>query len=770
MASARSMAERERCQLRALLELTQRVDIDGARASAAREELERTLEEVQKSQFGAGTRVPMILSHDRAWKSGGGAGCKHSSKTTSITPSVPMLVWDARARVSAMEADDATLEEVRGFVIEKRNLMLPFANRRAGASPLWDGGVSHPEWESSSSLEKYSLHTPAFAAASIVDGEAFTLNADNIERILHWHPQGAWIADGARYGFGILSDGAVRRQEGKNPDVTVDEARQVTEWIEKQIDRGKTVPISDAEARGLIGLFVSPTAVAPKTGEIGKIRPCHNMSSGGERSVNSSINFDPLNPIGLLQLDSVVACLRHMRLLHPERKIKIAKCDLKEFFRQIPLRRRDMARLAQRWNGVQHIHTAFTFGGRSAPHVCSVVTNALCDEMARLGFYCQCFIDDCVVIGYEDEIDRAVTELRRLFADFGLIENIERYVAPTHEVAVVGVWFNTETMQVGITDEKRAATLLLLRSAVSKDKVSVEDLRELGGKLTFLSAVVPLGRCYSAFVWRLAGSSRAPGNIKKNVTRNLQEAVAWWIDVLEKRRFTIADMLLGTPSAPLYIISAVTSDACDWGFGGVSETHRYWIQGQWLIEELVKDATINIRECFGVLLMVAALAQTGILSGTILVFQTDNECTMWSVNKGHSKKHVLNFIVTAFAVLQERYRFLIVMKHIPGVLNVKSDGISRNADLCSLGLGPDSRWTRLETPTSVRRLLLLALELQQQRHVLTFPIDRTREWVTLRDFVLDGMTTPCGGIESLSMPWVAYRDTLVLTADPPRTV
>jgi len=76
-----------------------------------------------------------------------------------------------------------------------------------------------------------------------------------------------------------------------------------------------------------------------------------------------------------------------MRRMEPTRKIRIAKLDMEGFFRQIPLRRRDMARVTQRWNGVMNVHTAFTFGARSAPHVCSVVTNALCDEMARLGHF-----------------------------------------------------------------------------------------------------------------------------------------------------------------------------------------------------------------------------------------------------------------------------------------------------------------------------------------------------------------------------------------------
>ena len=336
-------------------------------------------------------------------------------------------------------------------------------------------------------------------------------------------------------------------------------------------------------------------------------------------------------------------------------------------------------------------------------------------------------------------------------------------MAPTHAVAVVGVWFNTETMEIGIAEEKRTATLRLLQAVVSGTTVTVDQLRELGGKLNFLSSVVPLGRTYASFVWRLAGNSHAPGRVKKVVNRNLREAVHWWIDVLENRRFSIADMMLGTPSSPLFVISAVRSDAADWGFGGVSETHRWWIQGQWMIQELVPEAPINIRECFGALLMVIAMAQTGVLSGTILVFETDNECTMWGVNKGHSKKHVLNFLVTVFAVVQERYRFLIVMKHIPGVLNTRSDGISRNANLCSLGLGPGSRWKRLEIPTKARRLLCIALEQLQSRHVLTFCPDHPQEWVTLENFVVDGMSTPHARDWRLPMPWVAYRDTLALT-------
>jgi hypothetical protein len=356
-----------------------------------------------------------------------------------------------------------------------------------------------------------------------------------------------------------------------------------------------------------------------------------------------------------------------------------------------------------------------------------------------------------------------VEELRRLIDAFGLMENKEKYVASTHEVAVVGVLFNSKTMTVGITEEKKASTLLLLRQAVSGKTITVGDLRVLGGKLNFLAAVVPFGRSYCSFVWRLAGDASGSAFKTKNVTGNLRCAVQWWIEVLQGKRFTVASMLLGTPGSPLYVVSGVSSDACNWGFGGVSETHRWWIRGQWWESELVPDAQINIRECFGALMMVAAMAQAGVLSGTILVFQTDNECTMWGVNKGHSKKHVLNFLVHAFNVLQERYRFVIVMKHLAGVLNIKSDGLSRNVSLASLKLLPVHGWSEIVVPSAVRQLLKLALDNMQHSHVLALTPSATQPCATLETFVVRGMRTPTAVETARSIPWVAFRDTLALT-------
>jgi hypothetical protein len=197
--------------------------------------------------------------------------------------------------------------------------------------------------------------------------------------------------------------------------------------------------------------------------------------------------------------------------------------------------------------------------------------------------------------------------------------------------------------------------------------------------------------------------------------------------------------------------------------------HKFFMQDVWRTGEVVDKAQINIRECFGTLCWVAALAETGVLSGTVLVFETDNECSVWGLNKGHSNTPVLNFLVVAMHVIQERYRFLLVMKHIPGVLNVLSDRLSRKWEPSRLRLSPATGWRRLQTPSSVRRLLVTALTSSSTGHVLDVrSVKPAPVWISLDSFVLESMLPPSAMASNLSIPWIPYLDcsSAPTTAEP----
>jgi hypothetical protein len=100
--------------------------------------------------------------------------------------------------------------------------------------------------------------------------------------------------------------------------------------------------------------------------------------------------------------------------------------------------------------------------------------------MAARGFFCPCFIDDFIIVDYSDRIDAAVVALRQLIVDFGLTENVDKYVAPTTQLAIVGVWFDFLAMTARVTTEKAAAlSALLLKYVKRAEKITVELLRQL---------------------------------------------------------------------------------------------------------------------------------------------------------------------------------------------------------------------------------------------------------------------------------------------------
>ena len=686
--------------------------------------------------------------------------CRGSKRTRTVTPSLALLVNDVRCRCQLLLAVSAAdMITASGNVAVRRHS--PFSTTPHFATPLWDATACSSQLEQADGGE-FSPYTPAFSNASVVDSVAFPLRPDVMEHRLRHHPHRAWLANGSRWGFSLMSDGAVRKQELFSPHFTPAETIQVEKWFQKQHSEGKVTTVVATECERMEALFISPTSVAPKSGGApGEIRVCHNMSAGGQRSVNAGICFEPLEPIGLVTLDCVVTRIRHLRQQRPGVRILAAKCDLHQFFRLIPLRKRDMCRVAQRRGSDISLHHSFSFGGRSAPHGCAVVTNAISDLMAQRGYFCPCFIDDFIIIDYDDRIDSAVLALRQYITDFGLTENADKFVAPTTRLAIVGVWFDLETMVVGVTAEKSAALACLLRQVADTDAVTVELLRKLGGKLSFLCPITPFGRCYTAPFWRMAGDANSPGHHHRRVTLPLRRAAHWWMEALLGTRFHVTDMLLGiSPESPLTVTSAVTSDASDWGFGGVSETHKLFVVGRWTQQE-VEAWRINIRECAGILMVVAALAAR--FTGTVVVFESDNECAVWAVNKGYSRHPMLRIIVAALYAVQELFRFLVVCKHIPGVKNVISDKLSRG-QLPAASLPQEGRgWSELPIPLSVRQLPGPGPYKSQQVHGLAATVGELLDLESRisSDSVVHDMKPLSQLVSHHRIPWLPYRDTVV---------
>ena len=124
---------------------------------------------------------------------------------------------------------------------------------------------------------------------------------------------------------------------------------------------------------------INPFGLIPKRQQPGKWRLIVNLSSPRGASVNDGISAElcSLKYTGLNE--AVAMCQR----LGPD--CLLAKIDLKQIYRVVPIHPEDWHLLGMQWQGQVYLDTALPFGLRSAPKILSALANVLLRAMASKG-------------------------------------------------------------------------------------------------------------------------------------------------------------------------------------------------------------------------------------------------------------------------------------------------------------------------------------------------------------------------------------------------
>ena len=531
---------------------------------------------------------------------------------------------------------------------------------------------------------------------------AFPFATAKWPRELLRHPSRSVVFNGSIFGMALHCsldhraltevDSSCRRSESRHARFTAEQRQAVTAWMEKSAKLGLVV---DAESTVAAGIPVrwSPFTVVQKksvTGAPTEYRVCHDLGEFGG-NVNRFIDFEPLNPIGLLSLETVVTRLRYLRLRHPNESLWGAKVDLRRFFTQFGVRRRDAWLTGQCWCGRRILNAAVTFGGRSAPHLCCCVINFVCDVMRNRGHQCDAFVDDIVLLGTRAQVDAALEALLLLLQQLALIENVEKRVGPTQQLEILGVVFQLDGgAGITLSERKIAAMLQALREVadVPSGSVSVKSVQSLAGKLNFIGPMVPYSKWYTrAWTRLLAGRTARSPHHHVRLTPEARLAVEWWSTAIRAaREGPLCRWDIGTaPTAPLTVVTSTQCDASGSGFGAACFAERLYFQGVWTESE--NELSINAKEALAVVWMVAALAER--VSGTVLVIHSDNLAACWSFHSMGADNLVLRYLSFVLNMLQEKFRLAVVVQHIAGRRNWVADRLSRGLSLQSL-LGQQS--------------------------------------------------------------------------------
>ena len=118
-------------------------------------------------------------------------------------------------------------------------------------------------------------------------------------------------------------------------------------------------------------VHTSPFGIIPKKHKPGKWRLILDLSSPTELSVNDGIDKDHCS-LSYTSNDEVVKCI-----ISQGRGAMLAKIDIKQAYRNVPVHPEDRPLLGMAWNGKVYLDKVLPFGLRSAPIIFSAIADAL---------------------------------------------------------------------------------------------------------------------------------------------------------------------------------------------------------------------------------------------------------------------------------------------------------------------------------------------------------------------------------------------------------
>ena len=136
-----------------------------------------------------------------------------------------------------------------------------------------------------------------------------------------------------------------------------------------------------------------------------------------------------------------------------------------------------------------------------------------------------------------------------------------------------------------------------------------------------------------------------------------------------------------------------------WGCGAVFGTQ--WMQLAWCNEW----SRMDIMTTELVLIVLSCAVWGPLLSGYRVGFKCDNWSVIDSINKGSSKEPIAMHLLRCLWFFSAHFDIRVVASHIPGVVNITVDQLSRNKSMEFLQANPHASRTPVLIPTPLLKLV-----------------------------------------------------------------
>ena len=347
----------------------------------------------------------------------------------------------------------------------------------------------------------------------------------------------------------------------------------------------------------------------------------------------------------------------------------LAKMDVQEAYRIVPVHHDDMHLLGMSWKDEWYIDATLPFGIRSAPMIFSAIADALEWILYQEGVsWLAHYIDDIITMGpaKSDECAKNKHIILSLGEVLGFL--FHKCDGPTPCLTFLGIEVDSEAMELRLPLDKLANLRSLIKEWLGRKACTKLQIESLIGHLNHACKVVHPGRTFLGRLINLLRGSKA--RRPRDFVRLNQEArsdLQWWgsflllwngISMLRPRRRQEPD-------------HEIWSDASgSWGCGAFWGSS--WFHFQWPTE--LQPELIATKE----LIVVAASVWGSKWAGKMIRCNCDNQAVVAVINLGHSKDPSLMHLLRCLFFISAHFDCSLTAVHIAGKLNTLADALSRD--------------------------------------------------------------------------------------------
>jgi hypothetical protein len=437
---------------------------------------------------------------------------------------------------------------------------------------------------------------------------------------------------------------------------------KIDEFLATECAAGRVLGPFDHEYVPMV--HINRMGAAPKSTP-GKYRLIVDLSHPEGQSVNDGIS-DALCSLTYVSVDTAAQAA-----LQTGRGTLMAKVDIRNAYRNIPVHPDDRWLLGMSWQGCIYIDTVLPFGLCSAPKIFNAVADAL-EWVVRERGVSQIYhyLDDFIILGPpgSEKCRGDLTTLLSWTDWLGFPVAEEKMKGPATRITFLGIEIDSEALQLRLPEGKLLALKELITSWRGRRWCLKSELQSLAGKLQHACKVVRPGRSFLRRVFELLkGTHHAHHHIRLN--SGMRSDLAWWdlylkswngISILRPLRLSVPDHEIFTDASGNFGCGAV------WA-------HR-WIQFKW--PQSYAPVAIAPKELVPVVM--ACIIWGRAWQGQVVHVHCDNEAVVSVLNSGCSKDAQLMHLVRSLFFVLATWDISLHSRHIPGVFNTVADAISRD--------------------------------------------------------------------------------------------